>query len=287
MSDDASEIGDEALHAALRRVLAPLARLAVSQGVSHATLDGWLREALVREAYEAHPEVPAHRRVSRVSAATGLHRREVARLIETREQPQPAARSVTSELFAHWRSDARYRDAQGHPRHLPRTGAMPSFESLAHEVTRDVHPRTLLEELLRLKLATLNPATDVVTLVADSFVPRHDAKRMVAFLGDNVGDHLDAAVTNVVQGGGRHFEQAVFADGLTDASVAEFKKLVEQHWTTLTESIVPALESMIERDNQADPRAPRRRIRLGLYGFDDAQTTKNRAPKAAGDKELT
>ena len=59
-------------------------------------------------------------------------------------------------VFAHWRSDKRYRKRGGAPRTLPRVGPAPSFESLAQEVTRDVHPRALLEELLRLKLAVLD-----------------------------------------------------------------------------------------------------------------------------------
>lgn len=272
--DDAE---DEALHAALRRVLTPLARLAIAKGIPHAALDEWLRAALVGEAYDAHPEVAPHRRVSRVSAATGLHRREVSRLLEQREVPVALARSLVSEVFAHWRASAEYRDVEGHPRALPRTGASPSFESLAQTITKDVHPRTLLDELLRLKLAVLDARNDLVTLSADGFVPRHDARRMAGFLGDNVGDHLDAAVTNLIEGGGRHLEQALFAHGLSDASIDAFKKLATAQWRALTESLVPALETLIERDDKADPSARRHRVRLGLFAFDEISP----APDAA------
>ena len=50
-------------------------------------------------------------------------------------------------------------------------------------------------------------------------MPRGDAGRMLGFLGDNVGDHLSAAVANVLGDGRRHFEQAVFADELSAQSL--------------------------------------------------------------------
>ncbi len=268
MSEPNANDEDQALHVALRRLLEPLAKLAVSKGVTHAALDEWLRAAMVKEAFEAHPDLPPHRRASRVSATTGLHRREVNRLLEQPLALPAPARSRAAEVFAHWRSAPAYRTKQGAPRVLPRQGPAPSFESLSHAVTRDVHPRTMLEELLRLKLAELDVAHDTVALVTEGFVPRHDAARMAAFLGDNVGDHLSAAVANLVGDGPRHFEQAVFADGLSEPSVQAFKGLVGDQWRTVTQALVPALERLIERDQALDDGAPRHRVRLGLFGFD-------------------
>ena len=150
---------DEALRQALERLLVPLAQLAVARGVPYAVIDETLRRAFVAVAHAAHTGLPEHRRASRISAATGLHRREVNRLLEQAAQPRSDAppRSPAAMVFAHWRSDKRYRTRGGAARVLPRVGPAPSFEALAHEVTRDVHPRALLEELLRLKQATLDP----------------------------------------------------------------------------------------------------------------------------------
>lgn len=269
---DAREGPDgEALHAALRRLLAPLAKLAVHHGVTHATLDAWLREAFVAEAFDAHPDVPAHRRVSRVSAATGLHRREVQRLLNTRTEAASPPRSLAAEVFAHWLSDPGFRGRHGAPKTLARTGPAPSFESLAHDVTRDVHPRTLLEELLRLKLVRLDTGRDVVELVAEGFVPSQDARQMLGLLSNNVGDHLDAAVANVLGDDAPHFEQALFADGLSPASMAEYKTLVTSQWRALTDTLVPALERLLERDLEQGIAVAAgqgaQRVRLGLYSF--------------------
>ncbi len=237
---------------ALRAVLAPLARLAVARGVPHAALEELLKQALVDAADRSHAGLPPHRRVSRITTATGIHRREVTRLIQDLRQgmavqAQPA-RSHASELFTRWRTDARYGDVRGSPAELPRQGPLPSFESLAQSITRDVHPRSLLDELLRLGLAAHDPTLDTVRLLRDGFVPQGDSAGMAAVLGRNVGSHLQAAVDNVLQDSHRHVEQAVFASGLSEQSRADFVLLAKAQWLALMDTLVPALEAMVARD---------------------------------------
>ena len=273
--DDAT---NAALQAALARLLAPLAQLAVARGVPFAVVDEMMRAAFVSTAHAAHPGLPEHRRASRVSAATGLNRREVNRLLDQQHaaaragKPAETARSPAAMVFAHWRATPAYRTRAGAPRVLPRTGPPPSFESLAHEVTRDVHPRALLEELLRLKLATHDTARDTVALVKDNFVPRGDAERMVQWMGANVGDHLAGAVANLLGREPAHAEQAIAAEGLSASSVAQVRPLLQAHWQRMTDELVPLLERLIEHDAaRADADEPNtHRVRFGLYAFDTA-----------------
>lgn len=267
----------DALLAALRQVLEPLAELAVQRGLPYAPIEEIVRRAFVGAADAAHPDLQPHRKVSRISTATGINRREVTRLLavirDARAAHQLPQRSVASELFAHWMSDGRYRDRHGEPRVLRRQGRAPSFESLAHAITRDVHPRSLLDELLRLKLAVHDPERDTVELVRDAFVPSEDRVRMLQFLGANVGDHLAGAVTNVLTDGTRHYEQAVFADGLTEASVQEVWDQIGDLWKNLLATLVPVLEQKVERDSAVT--GATQRLRVGLYTFDA-----NEAPAA-------
>jgi hypothetical protein len=277
--DTSGEMNEqEALLGALRHVLEPLAELAVQRGLPYAPVEELARRTFVAAADAAHPHLLAHRKVSRISTTTGINRREVARLLavirDARAAQQLPQRSVASELFAHWVSDGRYRDRHGEPRVLPRQGRAPSFESLARAITRDVHPRSLLDELLRLKLAVHDSERDTVELVRDAFVPSEDRVRMLQFLGANVGDHLAGAVTNVLTDGKRHYEQAVFADGLTEGSVHEVWGQIGELWKTLLTTLVPVLEQKVERDQQSV--GATQRLRVGLYTFDA-----NTAPAAA------
>ncbi|MBE2242801.1 MAG: hypothetical protein IAE86_08605 [Burkholderiaceae bacterium] len=266
----------EALTHAVNALLAPIAQLAVAKGMPCSTVEALLRKAFVRAARDAHPNLAPQRMVSRIATATGLNRREVTRLTQHDAMPAPR-RPLSAEVFARWSSDPHYRDAKGRPRKLARQGPAPSFEALAQSVTRDVHPRSLLDELLRLGLAAADAADDSVALVHDAFVPRGDAARMLGFLGDNVGDHLSGAVANVLGDGRRHFEQAVFADELSAQSLEATRATISAQWHALAAALVPQLEAAIAADRAAG-RAQDQRLRIGLFSYsqrmpDDSGTT--------------
>jgi len=267
-----------ALLEALASLLEPLARLAVARGLSYRELEALAKVAFVRAAHAAHPDLPEHRRVSRISTTTGLSRREVTRIVQAPERAAPP-RSLATEVFARWMTDSEWRDSRGRPRKLARQGPAPSFEALAQSITRDVHPRSLLEELVRLDLASVDEKTDTVSLVRDAFVPRGDAVRMARFLGENVGDHLAGAVDNVLHDGTQHFEQAVFADGLSGESLDVFRALVTAQWKVLRQVFIPELEKLIEADRNAE-RAQDQRIRIGLYTYTESTAPASAAPAA-------
>lgn len=259
----------EALARAVEALMRPLAALAVARGLPYAVVEAELKRAFVAAALAAHPGVPPHRAVSRVSTATGLGRREVTKLLEDRASPAVAkGRSVAAQVFTRWLSDGQWCTPKGRPRILPRQGVAPSFEALAQSVTRDVHPRSVLDELCRLGLAELD-AQDRVHLLSERFVPNRDRARMLAFLGDNVGDHLAAAVDNVLGEAAdapRHFEQALFADELSTDALRAARDMVREHWQSLLSQASPALEQLMDADREAG-RAQDHRLRIGLYTY--------------------
>jgi hypothetical protein len=260
---------------ACRQVLLPLATLAVERGVPYAQLDELLRGAFVEAALTAHPNVSAQRGASRISAATGLTRREVTRLMQPPVATEPSRGSPATQVFSRWLTDPALRSADGTARALPRQGPSVrsdsltqsmSFESLAQSVTKDVHPRTLLEELLRLGLARVDEATDTVQLLRETFVPSGDEARMFGFLGANVGDHLRGAVANVLAQGPRNIEQALFAHGLSSESVTSLRPLVSQQWQAVARNLVPLVQQFIDADVAAGRQADQR-VRVGLYMY--------------------
>jgi hypothetical protein len=261
----------QALQVALARLLAPVAQLAVSRGLPFAAVEEMLKLAFVQAADAAHPDLLAHRKVSRITTATGINRREVTRLTQQAPRTADRSRSLANEVYAHWLSDPAYGDQQGRPLVLPRQGPAPSFETLAQAITRDVHPRSLLDEMVRLTYARTDDMADTVSAAA-SAVPQGDSARMLGLLGDNVGDHLQAAVANVVgsaaAGSAKHFEQALFAEGLSDATLAWLREVVRAQWQAVRQAVVPELEHRLQTDEQA-PDAPARRWRLGLYSYDE------------------
>ena len=244
------------------RLLEPLARLALAQGLTLQPMVELLKLALVAAASAEEPDAS----MSRVAVRTGVHRKDLRRIAQ-HPAPKPT-RSPAPEVFARWLADPRYLTARGRPRLLPRLAAAdgaPSFESLATSVTTDVHPRAVLDELLRLGLAELD-ARDRVRLVAAAYVPAGDRADMLALLADNVGDHLDAATANLRAGGERHLEQAVFSDGLSAESAESFNRATRRAWHRIQTDLMPVLQRLYDEDRARGVRATHR-VRLGVYGY--------------------
>lgn len=263
-----NEERQQLLRDAAEEILAPLARLCVAHGLPFAQAEELFKRAFVRAARDARASTgaDARRDVSQVSLATGVNRREVTR-ITAELQPRAVQRpSHATRLFTRWVADKALRGRNGRPKALPRQGPAPSFESLAQSITRHVHPRTLLEELIRLGLAELSVDGTQVRLLQEQFVPRENDKRLFALLGANVGDHLAAAAANVQQGDQRHFEQAVFTDELSDESAAQVRVLAKKQWAALMAAVVPELERLIDAD-KTHGRAATQRARMGLFSF--------------------
>lgn len=270
---------DTALCRTLSRLLAPIARLCLANGITFAIADEVLKRAFVQEASALQPGASEHGKVSRISTATGINRREVTRLTKLEVPERATKQPLASEILARWTTDHDYRSPNGEPSALNRLGPAPSFETLAQSITRDVHPRSLLDELIRLDLVNHDENRDLITLTRNSFVPKSDSRLMLNFLGDNVGDHLNAAIANVLEDGNSHLEQAVFADELSSESLETLRPLVMAHWQALHEKMVPALTSLIEADKLAG-RTPDQRVRIGLYSFTDTTADATTAQKS-------
>jgi hypothetical protein len=252
----------------------------VDRGLPVDHVEELLKRAYVRAAREAPGVAPVagSRDVSRVATATGLSRREVARLdavMLPRSVQKPAP---VNQIYLRWSTSKRLQDRKGQPRALPRTGKAPSFESLAQSVTRHVHPRSLLDEMLRQDLVSLSDDGLTVHLQAQRYVPNRDDAQLYGFLGANVGDHLAAATANVISRDNQHFEQAIFADELSQASAEAIHKLVGAQWQRLLAELVPEIEKLIA-DDQAAGRAANHRARIGLFTFHEPETDdENPAP---------
>jgi hypothetical protein len=257
--------------AAVELILRPLARLFLEQGLVFGTAEELLKTAYVRVAdaeYRLRDEPPTD---SRVSVLSGVHRKDVRRLRD------PAARDVApavelpfaSEVVTRWISDARYLDARGTPRVLARTadGPAPSFAELVTGISKDVRPRVLLDELVRLGVAA-RTADGGVELLVSAFVPQKDRSQRLFYFGRNIHDHLAACVHNFIGREPSMMEQSVFSFELSDASVAEVAEITRQEWKQVVGRLVRALGECEERDRAAGKTS--RRMNIGMYFFHES-----------------
>ena len=191
----------------LDQILAPLARLAVARGVLFSDLMERLKGHYVQAAQGLSEGKITD---SRLSVMTGLQRRDIARLREFRSKPRKP--NPLTRLVAIWQTEPVYAP-EGTAAPLPRNGPEPSFDSLARAVRQDVHPRTFLDALEA--AATVRIEEDMVRLIETAYVPLGGSEEQLAYLADNVGDHLSAATENVLGRTPPFFERAVHYSGLT------------------------------------------------------------------------
>jgi hypothetical protein len=277
---------DAGIAKVLGRLLAPLARLCLANGVTISTAEEILKQVFVQEADALKPGMPMHGTVSRISTATGLTRREVTRLIKSDAPARPKKPPIATEIFARWTTDPAWRGHDDKPLVIKRQGTAPSFEALAQSITRDIHPRSMLDELVRIGLAHYDEDLDCVSLTHDDFVPGGDSRQLLGLLSDNVGDHLDAAVTNVLSDVGRHHEQAVFADELSAESIETLRPLVAAQWSALRDAMVPTITGLIESDRLSG-RVQDQRMRIGLYTFNEHTGTPAEMPSKHSPKKVS
>jgi hypothetical protein len=270
----------------LDALLAPWARLALSQGIKFQALEELLKAQLVQAASQAAALSKTKITASSISLATGLQRPDVTRLLaEKHKAVAPAPRTISDQVFTRWLNDAQWQSANGQPKALKRDASntlLGSFDALCQSVSQSVHPKSVQNELVRLHLAevtTSQSGDQFVTLLADNFTPSTNHSAMLALLAGNAGAHLQAAVSNVVaaqQGQEpQHLEQAVVSDPISPAQAQAVQQLIQQHWQAIKAASVPALEAA-ETEQANSQQAGAQRIRLGVYVYTEPAITNSK-----------
>jgi len=248
-----------------RGLMLPVVRWLLRHGVSYSAFADMLKGVFVQVAREELSQGGAKPSHSALSVLSGVHRKDV-RLLAGALPHVGAPRNIplASQLFTRWLTDLACRGADGQPLSLPRSGAEPSFEALARQLSTDVHPRTLLDELARLGLVRIDG--DVVVPVATSFVPAAGLAELTALFSANAADHLAAAVHNLTESGPTFLEQSVFANGLSEASTRMLAQTARQAWKrTFDELAAQATERI-----RADKTSPENfRMRYGVYFYSE------------------
>jgi uncharacterized protein DUF6502 len=257
--------------AAAVRLLEPLLPLLLREGVTYPRLSFALKKAYLEAAPGALLDSSIRVNDSSVSTLTGIHRKDV-REWRSGGRPRPQAKTfgAVMDVFTRWSTDPAYCDVKGHPLVLDRKGGPGTFDALAASVSNDVHPRTVLQELVRLGVAEMvegasEDGDDRIRLCADAFVPKDGAAEMLQLLSDNVGDHLAAAVENVIGSTPPMLEQSIFADCLRTKSVEEMNALARKVWQGAFREIVRKATALSDRD--AGQEGADQRIRVGMYFY--------------------
>jgi Family of unknown function (DUF6502) len=245
-------------------LLRPVVRLALGMGLKHKQLDELLRSALLDQARQSWEDKGILQpNISQLSVTTGLNRKEVTDRVRRDEGPLLAAgESAASKTLTAW-LQLLAQDPSFKTLPLMAASGEQSFEKLAREATRgNVHQRAVLEELVRLGM--VNRAGDSATLAVDGFVPTRDLRSMLALLGDNAGDHLQAGVHNTLGTGPQPFlERSVFANGLDEGDCKDIQDMARDFWSFMHKQLVTKMNRAVENTQGKGSQ----RMRVGIYTY--------------------
>lgn len=263
MSDTATP-HQATLDAALA-MLEPLAGLLLSRQLRYAQAEDLLKAAFVQasaRAFAAQGKLPT---ISTLSVATGIRRREIKRLLEMPLAAAARKPTVAAQARLRWATDPAFLDAAGQPRRLPRAAppGEPSFAALAALVSKDMHARALLDEMLR--IGAVEEDGDVVNLRQREYQPPREQDEMLRIAGANVGDHLSAVLMNLLSDPPPLLERAIFSGGLTQASARHGAELARGVWRDAVGGLREKLQALADMD--ANSAENNWRMRVGLYAY--------------------
>ena len=272
----------ETLLKVLRHALRPLVRLLLAKGIAYPQLIELLKGLYVELAVRDFPVIGKEQTDSRISLLSGIHRKDVKRLraLPPDEERVPDTISLGMRLINAWQL-APFAGDDGTPKRLPRLarlGGDLSFESLVVSVSKDIRARAVLDEWMRLGIATVDDE-DCVTLITDAFVPSQGFDEKAFYFGHNLHDHAAAAASNLIGEMAPFLERSVQYTSLPAAVVATLAQDAEASGMRLLKSLnrkaqtaaqLPEHQQADSREDQATPNADRRqRFTFGIYFYAD------------------
>jgi len=262
----------KALYAALLKLLRPLIRVLLRNGVSFGTFADLAKWVFVDVASQEFGIKGRKQSTSRISTITGLSRREVMRI---RNLPQKKVTQTTerhnraSRVIAGWRREKDFLDDAGNPKPLPMDGPKGSFGELARRFSGNVPARAIYDELLRLG-AVQQMDDGMIHLQTRAYIPKSTDAGRLDLMGTDVAHLLSTIDYNMRPGAaGPRFQRKVAYDNLPDDVLADFHR----YFSPKAQKLVEEADKWLSvRDRDANPEVEgmgRNRMGFGIFFFEE------------------
>lgn len=222
-----------ALSVAALSILRPLVRILLRNGVAFGSFAELAKKVYVDVAFEEFAPGTKKQTISRVSALTGLTRKEAKRLHElehtdSHRSEQRYNRAV--RVISGWVNDKEFHDALGQPESLPIEGAKASFSALVRKYSGDVPTQSMLSVLI--SASSIEKTGDRVRLIQRAYVPGKDPADKLSILGTDTAELISTIDYNLV----------------SDDEEARFQRKVSNHH--IQADAVPEFQSLSARKAQ-------------------------------------
>ena len=179
----------------LRLLLRPLVKLLIRHGHGFSEAMEALRAEFIDVAVN-NLKIQGHEvNISRLSAVTGIGRREVSKVLKSPINVTNQA-TLTARVLGTWEQGSNFLDKNGKPKKLTTNGKGSEFFSLVESVSKDINPYTMLFELERTQSILRNP-DDSIELAKKEFVIQKAPDSGIELLSGDLSDFLTAVDENI------------------------------------------------------------------------------------------
>ncbi len=261
-----------ALFAAILRILRPLIRILLRNGIPYRTfadLAKWLYVDVARSEFGIEGRKQTD---SRVSIITGLSRKEVGRLkkeVQASDEEALFRYNRAARVIAGWVKDRRFLDRKKNPKLLSLEGTDSTFGELVKAYGGDVPSRAVLDELMSVSAVRMKK-DGRIELLSSAFVPSGDEPAMLSILGTDTAHLIDTIDHNISHSrDGRRFQRKVAYDNVPIEAAEKFRSLSAEKAQQLLESLDRWLARHDRDSNPSVDGTGQKKVGLGVYYFED------------------
>ena len=268
----------QTLSRAALSLLRPLVKILLRNGIAYGSFAELAKQVYVDVALSEFMPAGKKPTISRVSALTGLTRKEAKRLHELdadapHDSEQRYNRAV--RVISGWVNDPLFHDAQGQPADLPVDGSEQSFAALVKKYSGDVPTQSMLAVLR--SAASVADVGNQVRLLQHAYVPGNDDADKLNIMGTDTAELLATIDHNLVsEPGARRFQRKVSNHRLRADALEEFQTLASGKSQALLEEL-DAWLSRHEVEAGADDPHQEHYVSLGIYFFEHPHHKEDRS----------
>ena len=138
-------------HQTFKAILRPVVRQFLSQSNSIKVFSALLESLFIEIAKEIEPKANA----SRLSTLTGISRSKISEIENNNHLEHALDNTLSNRVIREWKSDPRFSTERKRPRVLTYGTPESDFSKLVSTVSKDLSPKSALEELVRLQVVEL------------------------------------------------------------------------------------------------------------------------------------
>lgn len=257
----------QTLAKSILRLLRPLIRILLRNGMAYDSFSALAKQIYVEVAFDDFAPQGKKQTISRVSALTGLTRKEVKRLHElpTTEEVEVTERyNRATRVIGGWLNDKRFLNKEGETAELNLDDSAPSFNQLVKDYSGDIPTKAMLSTLE--KAGTVEVHSGKVELIQHAYIPGNDSIEKLLILGKDAAELISTINHNLEESDEPRFQRKASNKNVSAESLGEFQALMSEKSMQLLEEL-DAWMSAHEVDAQKKPAERSSQTSVGVYYY--------------------